>query len=210
MPHTDNLTIMFTDMVGFTERTSLQSRTQNQAMLRDFNRLMLPVIARFGGHRIKSIGDALLVTFRSPTDGVRCGMALHDALADYNRALPEPQKITVRVAVNVGEVQVEGRDIFGEAVNVASRVEGLTPPGEVYFTEAVYLAMNKAEVSSELLGEHKLKGIPELVKLFRVPPRQVLRLTTAGEDMGEAPGEFPFGGLHKLPPKYGLGAQLNL
>lgn len=199
MAQTENLTVMFTDIVGFTERTSLQSRAQNRAMLADHNRLLLPLIGRFGGRRIKSIGDALLITFRSPTDAVHCGMAMHDALAEYNVARSEPEQLHIRIAINVGEVRVDARDIFGEAVNVASRVEGLTPADQIYFTEAVYLAMNKAEVPSLPVGRFKLKGIPEEVNLFQVPARQVQRLMPGGEDLGAAPGELPYGGMHRLP-----------
>ncbi len=210
MAGTDNLTILFVDMVGFTERTSLQSRDQNRSMLQVFNRLLLTVIAGYGGRPVKSIGDALLVSFRSPTDGVRCGMAMLDAVAEYSADRPAKEQIHIRVALNVGEVRIESRDVFGEAVNVAARVEGLTPPDEIYFTEAVYLAMNKAEVPSEALGERKLKGIPEPVRLFRVPPRQINRLVAGGEDLGQIPGELPFGGMHRLPQKPNLITRLTL
>lgn len=198
MSRTENLTIMFTDMVGFTERTSRQSREQNKYMLQEQERLLLPVVARFGGRHIKSIGDAFLITFRSPTDAVRCGMALHDILAEFNAGHADLEQIHIRVAINVGEVRMEGRDVFGEPVNVAARVEGITPADEIYFTEAVYLAMNKAEVPSEPLGSQKLKGIPEEVKLFRVPSHQINRLVAGGENMESAPGELPFGGMHRL------------
>ena len=124
MAGTDNLTILFIDMVGFTERTSLQSREQNRSMLRNYNRLLLSVISGYGGRHVKSIGDALLVTFRSPTDGVRCGMAMIDSVAEFNAPLPVESQIHVRVALNVGEVRMERHDVFGEAVNVAARVEG--------------------------------------------------------------------------------------
>ena len=197
MAQTENLTVMFTDIVGYTELTSKQSREQNRAMLRDHNRLLLPLVARFGGRRVKSIGDSLMLGFHSPTDAVRCGMAMHDALAEYNYRRPSIEQIHIRVAINVGEVRVDGSDIFGEAVNVASRVEHMTPPDQIYFTEAVYLAMNKAEVPSVLAGRHKLKGIPEAVKLFTVPPRQVNRLVPGGEELGNAPGELPYGGMHR-------------
>jgi class 3 adenylate cyclase len=203
MPQTENLTVMFTDIVGFTERTSRQSRAQNRAMLRDHNHVLLPLVARFGGRRVKSMGDSLMLGFRSPTDAVRCGMAMHDALAEYNFRKPETDQLHIRVAINVGEVRVDGSDIFGEAVNVASRVEGLTPPDQIYFTEAVYLSMNKAEVPCTFAGKHKLKGIPEPVKLFTVPPRQVQRLVPGGEDLGNAPGELPFGGMHRAAPTVG-------
>lgn len=210
MAGTDNLTILFIDMVGFTERTSLQSREQNHAMLRNYNRLLLSVISGYGGRHVKSIGDALLVTFRSPTDGVRCGMAMIDSVAEFNAPRPIEQQIHVRVALNVGEVRLERHDVFGEAVNVAARVEGLTPPDEIYFTEAVYLSMNKAEVPSEAIGTHKLKGIPEPVRLYRVPPRQINRLVPGGEDLGQAPGELPFGGMHRLAAKPSLRTRVTL
>lgn len=196
MARTENLTIMFTDMVGYTQRTSEQSRDANRDLLRRHDALLLPVLAQFGGRLIKRIGDAMLVSFRSPTDAVRCGMALHDALAIGNGGQPEAARIQIRVALNVGEVRVERRDVFGEAVNVAARVESLTPAGEVYFTEAVYLAMNKAEVPSEPVGEHRLKGIPEPVRLFRVPARKVQRLVAEGEEIADTLGTLPFGGAH--------------
>lgn len=198
MARAENLAIMFVDMAGFAERTARQSRDQNKTMLRDFNRLLVPLIARFGGRRVKSIGDALLVTFRSPTDSVRCGMAMHDAVADYNRGHPD-EALRIRVALNAGEVRIEKDDVFGEAVNIAARVEELTPPGEIYLTGVVYLSMNKAEVLVEHVGEQLLKGIPELVRLFRVPAHRIARLKSASNPLDAVPGELPFGGMHLLP-----------
>lgn len=197
MARTENLTIMFTDVVGYTQLTSIQSRAENKSMLRRCNRVLLPLVNRFGGWHIKSIGDALLIGFRSPTDAVHCGMALHDALAESNRGLPQGQHLHIRVAINVGEVLVESNDVFGEAVNVASRVENITPPDAIYFTEAVYLAMNKAEVPSKLIGTENLKGIPEPVKIYMVPPHHVNRLVPAAEELGKSAEELPYGGMHK-------------
>jgi adenylate cyclase len=204
MARAENLAIMFVDMAGFAERTARQSREQNQAMLRDFNGLLVPLIARFGGRRVKSIGDALLVAFRSPTDSVRCGMAMHDAVAAYNHARPGTDPLEIRVALNVGEVRLERHDVFGEAVNIAARVEELTPPGEIYMTGVVYMSMNKAEVPAEHIGERLLKGIPEPVRLFRVPPYKLSRLTPAGEPLDAEPGEPPYGGMHVLPANAAL------
>jgi class 3 adenylate cyclase len=199
MARAENLAVMFVDMAGFAERTARQSREQNKVLMRDFNGLLVPLLARFGGHRVKSIGDALLVTFRSPTDSVRCAMAMHDAVASYNQRTPgEP--IQIRVALNAGEVRVEPDDVFGEAVNIAARVEEVTPPGEIYLTGVMYLSMNKAEVPAEHIGERMLKGVPEPTRLFRVPAHKLSRLTPAGEAIAAMPGELPYGGMHMLPP----------
>jgi class 3 adenylate cyclase len=199
MARIENLAIMFVDMAGFAERTARQSRDQNKAMLRDFAGMLVPLIARFGGRLVKSIGDALLVAFRSPTDSVRCGMAMHDAVAAYNVARPGLEGIQIRVALNVGEVRLETDDVFGDAVNIAARVEELTPPGEIYLTGVVYLSMNKAEVRTEHIGEQMLKGVPEAVRLFRVPPHRLSRLTPAGEPVDPSPADLPYGGMHQLP-----------
>jgi class 3 adenylate cyclase len=199
MARLENLAIMFVDMAGFAERTARQSREQNKRMLRDFAGMLIPLIARFGGNHVKSIGDALLVAFRSPTDSVRCGMAMHDAVVAYNQERNAHDPIQIRVALNVGEVRLEADDVFGEAVNIAARVEELTPPGEIYLTGVVYLSMNKTEVAAEHIGERMLKGVPEPVRLFRVPQHKLARLTPAGEALDPAPNELPYGGMHRLP-----------
>ena len=200
MARLENLAIMFVDMAGFAERTARQTRQQNKAMLRDFAGLLVPLIARFGGRHVKSLGDALLVAFRSPTDSVHCGMAMHDAVAAYNLEKNAGDPIQIRVALNVGEVRLETDDVFGEAVNIAARVEELTPPGEIYLTGVVYLSMNKTEVPAEHIGERMLKGVPEPVRLFRVPSHKISRLTPGRETLDPSPFELPFGGMHKLPP----------
>jgi class 3 adenylate cyclase len=200
MARLETLAIMFVDMAGFAERTARQSRSENKAMLRDFNGLLVPLIARFGGRHVKSIGDALLVAFRSPTDAVHCGMAMHDSVAAYNNQRNMLDPILIRVALNVGEVRLETDDVFGEAVNIAARVEELTPPGEIYLTGVTYLSMNKAEVPAEHIGEQLLKGVPEAVRLFRVPSHKLARLTPAGESLDATPNELPFGGMHLMPP----------
>lgn len=166
---TANLAIVFTDIKGFTERTSRQTLEENQRLLHVHEALLVPLFKAFGGRIIKSIGDAFLVTFESPTQAVLSGIAIQDRLWQHNRNLVEDEQLHVRVAVNVGEVRLEANDIFGEPVNIAARVEGITEADEVFFTEAVYLSMNKAEVPSQEVGSFELKGIPGKIRVFRVP-----------------------------------------
>jgi len=165
---TKNLTIVFTDMKGFTPRTSGQSRSATMDMLRRHRELLLPVIENRGGKLIKTIGDAFLVTFESPTDAVLTGMELQETLRTHNATLAEPDRIEIRVAINTGEVTLEEGDIYGEAVNIAARIEGIAEANEIYFTEATYLAMNKSEVPSAEIGYRVLKGIPHKIKVYRV------------------------------------------
>ncbi len=162
------LTIMFTDIKGFTEKASSASREDLANLLKKHEELLYPVISRFSGTIVKTIGDALLVTFESATNAVLCGILMQEKLREFNSKVGEQERILVRVAINTGEVEMIKNDVFGEAVNLASRLEGITEPNEVYFTESTYLAMNRAEVPSSEIGFRLFRGIPEQIKVFRV------------------------------------------
>jgi len=165
---TRHLTILITDIKGFTDKTSHRSRADIQRLLDDHRDVVLPVLEGRGGHLVKTMGDAFLMTYDSPTDAVLAGVAAQEALAKHNQDLTESERIEIRVAINAGEVNLAENDVFGEAVNIAARIEGVAEAGEVYFTEAVYLAMNKTEVPSSEIGLLQLKGIPEKVRVYKV------------------------------------------
>lgn len=203
----ENLAIVFIDIAGFTARTSRQSREENQRMLGRFTGTVRQAIRGYNGKLIKEIGDAVLLTFRSPTDAVLCSMAIHDHLAVTEGSVAPAERFHIRAAINAGDVRVEGGDVFGEAVNIASRIEGVAPEGDVWFSEAVYLAMNRSEVPTEEKGHHELKGIPEPVRLYRVPRVD----EDAGAMLRDRPGartHLPFGGhgLERIPESSGIQA----
>ncbi len=165
---TRNLSIMFTDIKGFTQRTSASSRDAMKVLLEQHERLLVPVFAYFDGTVVKTIGDAFLVYFESPTDAVLCGVTIQEVLRQYNDDKGEDQRLEVRVAINVGEVELEGNDVMGEAVNIAARLEGVTEAGEVWFTDAVYQTMNRTEAPSAEVGERVFKGIPHPIRVYKV------------------------------------------
>jgi len=162
------LTILLTDMKGFTESSAARRRDEILDLVKEHDSIIRPVVEHFGGRVVKTIGDAFLVLFESPTNAVLAGLVIQHTLREHNAKVPEDRKIEVRVAINVGEVQLTETDVFGDAVNLASRINAITASGEVYFTEGVYLAMNKKEVPSSEIGEHRFKGVPEAVRLFHV------------------------------------------
>ena len=190
MSDIENLTIMFTDIVGFSKMVSSLPRTESEHILQKHDRLLQKVIKRFGGTIIKSVGDSFLVVFRSPTDAVLCSMAMHDTLWETNQTEDNQHKIIIRVALNTGEVRLANNDVFGEAVNIAARLESKTPQGAIYLTEAVYLSMNKNEVLLEEVGEENFKGIPEPVTIYQAKSKD--RETTDTEYT-----DYPYGGSHR-------------
>jgi len=194
---TENLAILLTDIAGYTEATVSQSRLDNEALIETHNALLLPIVKRFKGRLIKTIGDALLVVFRSPTDAMLCAMAMQDALFAHNQDKPKEKQIHIRVAASLGEVRVARGDIFGEPVNITSRIEAITPADEIYFSEAMFMAMNKAEVPSQEVGWRELKGIAGTVRIYQIPrfgnPRLVAHDVMESQDARFA---YPFGGAH--------------
>lgn len=176
---------MLTDIKGFTDKTARQSRAQVMELLKKHKELVLPVVNKFNGSLVKTIGDAFLVTFDSPTDAVLCGVEIQKVLGGHNEGKHHEERIDIRIAINAGEVSIsEDEDIFGDAVNITSRIEGMAEAGEVFFTEAVYLAMNKKEVPSSEIGYRQFKGVPEKIKVYKV-----LRETGTGTD--DASGQCP-------------------
>lgn len=185
----ENLTIMFTDIVGFSEMVSSLSRTDSEQRLKLHDKLLKKVINRFRGRIIKSVGDSFLVVFRSPTDAVLCSMAIQDALWQINQHKHDREKIIVRVALNTGEVRMTGRDVFGEAVNIAARLENETPAGCIYLTETVFLTMNRNEVEFKTIGRKTFKGIPQALAVYQAICKKNL-------DIAQEFEHFPYGGAH--------------
>lgn len=190
----ENLTIMFTDIVGFSDLVAKLSRVESERLLERHDQILSKVIKRFGGKKVKSVGDSFMVTFRSPTDAVLCGMAMHDALWDDKQDEENSHPIIIRVALNAGEVRVTNNDVFGDAVNIASRLEQITPPDSVYLTEAVYLSMNKSEVNLEQIDNFKFKGVREKVNVYQAHYKPLAHKTKAHIATDEI--NYPYGGAH--------------
>ncbi|WP_332842740.1 adenylate/guanylate cyclase domain-containing protein [Anaeromyxobacter oryzisoli] len=165
----ENRVVMFTDIKGYTAATSRQTREESARMLALHDALVHPVIRAFAGRRVKTIGDAYLVVFGAPTRALLCAMAIQDRLWDHARRVPEAKRIEIRVALSLGEVRIAKGDVFGDAVNLAARVEAEAQPREIWFTEALYWSLDRSLVPFEEVGYRALKGFPDAVRLFRVP-----------------------------------------
>jgi len=189
---TKHLTIMFTDIKGFTPKTSKISRKELENLLNLHDDLIKPVFKKFSGKIIKTIGDAFMVAFHSPTDAVLCGMEIQEVLIKHNENTSENDQLQVRIAINSGEVAIKKSDVFGEAVNIAARLEGIAEAGDIYFTESVYLAMNKSEIPTEEIGYKRFKGIPEEIKIYKVLNEHKRTRKLFGREKHVIGGTMPF------------------
>ena len=153
-------TVMFTDIVGSTERSSALGDRRWQALLVDHDQIVRGLLARYRGHEIKTLGDGFLATFDGPARAVRCALAIAQAVRDLD--------IDVRIGLHTGEVDLDGGDVRGLAVHIGSRVGALAGPSEVLVSATVKDLVAGSGLVFEEAGEHELKGVPDRWRLYRV------------------------------------------
>jgi adenylate cyclase len=133
--------------------------------------LIDPTIAEHHGRIVKTMGDGLLVEFASVVDALRCATEWQHGMAALKADVPSDTRIEFRIGVNVGDIVVEDGDIFGDGVNVASRLEGLAEAGGICVSARVQEdATGKLDLAFEDIGEQQLKNIARPVRVYRVRP----------------------------------------
>ncbi len=159
--------VMFTDIVGYTA-LSESDEAGALRLVREQEEIVRSLLPGHHGREVKSTGDGLLVEFDSAREATQCAVEIQQRL----RVREDQQGVTplkVRVGIHLGDVERRGADIFGDAVNIASRVESLADPGGVCISEHVFAQVrNKVPYQLEPLGPKSLKGIREPVTIYRV------------------------------------------
>ena len=136
--------------------------------------LIKPSIAEHHGKLVKTDGDGFVAIFDSPVEAVRCSIVIQQNMVGRNAALPKHHWIEYRIGVNLGDVIIEADDIYGDGVNVASRLENIADPGLVYISGGVYEQIkNKLVCGYESLGDRKVKNVTDPVRVYRVLPDPV-------------------------------------
>ncbi len=159
---------MFTDIVGY---SVLTQRSEEQALkdLEEHRRLLRSNFQANEGTEINAMGDAFLVEFSSSLNAVRCATSIQRILSDRNRGLPHERTIRVRIGIHLGDVLSQGDDVYGDAVNIASRLEPLAGPGGICVSQNV-----ADDVRSKIgfpvvrLGRYELKNVETPVEVYRV------------------------------------------
>ena len=165
--------IMATDVVGYSRLMEVDE-TGTLARLKTHRlELIDPAIAKNRGRVIKTTGDGMLVEFQSVTDAVSCAAEIQRRMGRRNADVARARAIELRIGINLGDVIVEGADIFGDGVNVASRLEGLADAGGICVSGAVRDQVGeRMDVGFADLGEQTVKNIARPIRVFRVVLKQ--------------------------------------
>lgn len=160
--------IMFTDIVGFT-RSAQRNEEAALRHLEEHRRLLRPVFGQHGGKEVKTMGDAFLVEFSSALEAVRGAVAMQQLLHNRNATVTPENVVRIRIGLHVGDVVHRGRDVLGDAVNVASRIEPLAEPGGICLTDQVFQhVLHKIDFPMVSLGQRELKNVEAPVEVYRL------------------------------------------
>lgn len=184
-------TILCADVEGYT-RLMGRDEVATLDLLKQHRAAMAGLIERHGGRVVNTWGDGLIADFPSVVEAVQCAVETQRELGSRNGPLSPEQRLEFRIGINLGDVMIDGGDLYGEGVNVAARLQALAPPGGIVISGAVHdQVRGKLSVGYELIGPQQVKNIAEPVPAFRValdgapparPPPSVAAAPTSTSD----------------------------
>ncbi len=153
-------TVLFTDVVGSTERATQLGDRRWRALLEQHHARVRRELRNFGGREVGTAGDGFLATFDSPARAIHCACGIRDSVSDLG--------LQVRCGLHMGEVELTGRDVGGIAVHIGARVASRAVAGEVLVSSTVRDLVAGSGIAFEDRGTHELKGVPGEWRLFAV------------------------------------------
>ena len=161
--------VLAADMAGYSRLMEADERGTLARLMTHRSELIDPAIAKNQGRIIKTTGDGMLVEFQSVADAVRCAVEIQERMRRRNSDVPEDRQIRFRIGINLGDIIFDDGDIYGDGVNVASRIEQLAEVGGICVTQAVYEQVaDRVDAKFEELGEKTLKNLSRPVRVWRV------------------------------------------
>ena len=192
--------ILAADVVGFSRMMSTDEIGTLEALKAHRRALVDPTVASHSGRIVKTTGDGMLVEFASVVDAVSCAVAVQRGMARRNAGTADDRRIVFRIGINVGDIIIDGDDIFGDGVNVAARLEALCEPGGLCISRAANDQIrDKLSLAFADLGEQTVKNIARSVGVFGLGADEISQLAEAdpaaeaqiGAAAGARPGEAP-------------------
>lgn len=161
--------IVSADVVGWSRLMGVDEAGTLAALKRHRDEAIDPLVSRHGGRVVGTAGDSLLIEFASAVNAVECAVGMQQAIAERSASEPEDQRIVFRIGINLGEVIVDGDDIFGDGVNIAARLQALAEPGAVYISDDVHRQVRgRLDIDFEDKGLQAVKNIAEPVHIHSV------------------------------------------
>src|SRR5437868_7354670 len=159
------------DIAGYSRLMQIDEEGTHLRVKRIERDLIEPSIVGHHGRLVKTTGDGFIAIFDSPVEAVRCGIVIQQNMVGRNASMPKHHWIEYRIGVNLGDVIIEADDVFGDGVNIATRLEGIADPGQVYISGGIYEQItHKLVCGYESLGDRKVKNITDPVRVYRVLP----------------------------------------
>ena len=190
--------ILAADVVGYSRMMGADEAGTVAALRKVWSETFNPAVAARHGRIVKMMGDGALVEFGSVVDAVECAVAVQRAMGERNRAAERP--VTFRIGINLGDIVIEGDDIFGDGVNVAARLESQAPQGGILVSDVVHAQVNgKVGIGFADAGEVSLKNIERPLRVWRwggdegaAPREPVARARPAAEAQKPSIAVLPF------------------
>jgi adenylate cyclase len=170
--------ILAADVAGYSRLMGADEEGTHERLKALRREVVDPKIAEHRGRIVKTTGDGLLVEFASVVDAVRCAVEVQETMAGRNIDVATGNRIEPRIGINLGDVIVEGDDLYGDGVNIAARIEALADAGGVFVSNTVHdQVRDRLPFAFENLGEQQVKNIARPVRVYRVraaphPPRR--------------------------------------
>src|SRR6201996_5291678 len=163
--------IVAADIAGYSRLMEIDEEGTHRRVKRIERDLIEPSIAEHHGRLVKTTGDGFIAIFDSPVEAVRCSIVIQQNLIGRNASVPQTYRIEYRMGVNLGDVIIEPDDVYGDGVNIASRIEGIAAPGQVFISGGIYEQIkHKVVCGYESLGDRRVKNITDPVRVYRVLP----------------------------------------
>jgi adenylate cyclase len=159
--------ILAADVVGYSRLMEANEERTMGALKQHRREFFDPTMAKHGGRVFKAMGDGFLVEFGSVINAARCAVEIQRGMVDRNAGVPEDRHIKFRIGINVGDLIVDGDDLYGDGVNMAARLEGLASPGGIACSAAALNQIgNKLEMEFLDQGEKMVKNIAQPVHVY--------------------------------------------
>src|SRR5260370_10937549 len=159
------------DISGYSRLMQMDEEGTHNRVKRIERDLIEPSIAEQHGRLVKTTGDGCIAIFDSPVEAGGCGIVIQQNMVGRNTSQPKHHWIEYRIGVNLGDVIIEANDVYGDGVNIASRLENIADPGQVYISGGIYEQIkHKLVCGYESLGDRKVKNITDPVRVYRVLP----------------------------------------